>query len=142
VAAYLEDGFHLDRPVIARLLFDLKDNALRAGDNQDALQQLESALHDGIVTAGVYFLLGVACANLDRHEQAFLHFSRAGMQEPSNELYAACALEQLANQCLRHIAGMLALDEEQVELRKEMFKLTSMKHKAQRLKQDLKNSLG
>jgi GT2 family glycosyltransferase/tetratricopeptide (TPR) repeat protein len=181
VAAYLEEGFGLDHPTIARLLFGMKQErvlrlvlealvagdrdpypaaagsggapcppeqwgrearqalgnyALRAGYSRESLLDVESALHGGIATAGVNYLLGTACASLDRHDRAFLHFVQAGMQDPGNELYAACALEQLAGQCLRHITGLLAL-EDRAELRQELFRLTSLKHKAQRLKQDL-----
>jgi tetratricopeptide (TPR) repeat protein len=136
VAKYLENSFHLDHPAIARLLLDIKD----AGYGREDLQQLEGALHSGIATAGVYYLLGTACANLDRHGQAFVYFAQAGLQEPGNELYAACALEQLANQCLLHITRMLDLENGQVELRKELFRLTSLRHKAQRLKQGLLES--
>jgi hypothetical protein len=136
VATYLENGFHLDRPVIARLLLDEK----KAAYGREDLQHLEKALHGGSATAGVYYLLGTACANLDRHEQAFVHFAQAGLQEPGNELYAACALEQLASQCLLQISRMIDLENGPVELRKEIFKLTSLRRKAQRLKQDLLES--
>ena len=57
------------------------------------------------------------------------------MQDPGNELYAACALEQLASQCLLHITRLLALEEGRAELRRELFRLTSLRHKAQRLNQ-------
>jgi tetratricopeptide (TPR) repeat protein len=133
VATYLENSFHLDHAAIARLLFDIKE----AGYSREDLRQLEDALHSGIATAGVYYLLGTACDNLDRHDQAFVYFAQAGLQEPVNELYAACSLEQLASQCLLHITRMLELENGPVELRKELFRLTSLRHKAQRLKQGL-----
>jgi glycosyltransferase involved in cell wall biosynthesis len=136
LATYLENSFHLDHREIARLLLDIQE----AGYNRADIQQLEDALHSGIATAGVYYLLGTACANLGRPGQAFVYFAQAGLQEPGNELYAACALEQLASQCLLHITRMLDLENGPVELRKEMFRLTSLKHKAQRLKQDLLES--
>ena len=108
-----------------------------AGYSQEALQQLESALHSGRSSTDTYYLLGTVCANLNRHDQAFLHFIQAGVQEPGNELYAACAAEQLASQCLLHITGMLTLEEGRTELRHELFKLTSLRQKMKRLKQDL-----
>jgi glycosyltransferase involved in cell wall biosynthesis len=133
LATYLENSFHLDHREIARLLLDIKE----AGYHQADIQQLEDALRNSIATAGVYYLLGTACANLGRPGQAFVYFAQAGLQEPGNELYATCALEQLASQCLLHIVRMLDLENGPVELRKEMFRLTSLKHKAQQLKQDL-----
>jgi glycosyltransferase involved in cell wall biosynthesis len=136
VATYLETSFHLDHAAIARLLFDIKE----AGYSREDLRQLEDSLHGGIATAGVYYLLGTACGNLDRHDQAFVYLAQAGLQEPGNELYAACALEQLASQCLLHITRMLDLESGPEELRKEMFRLTSLRRKTQRLKQDLLKS--
>jgi GT2 family glycosyltransferase/tetratricopeptide (TPR) repeat protein len=137
----------------------LENYVLEAGYSREALQQLENTRGagplsaagtlqvpasasslptlGGMPAAGISYLLGTACADLDRHDQAFLYFVQAGMQEPGNELYAACALEQLASKCLLHIGRMLGLEEKRPELRKELFKLTSLKNKTQRLKRNL-----
>ncbi len=174
VAAYLEDGFGLDHPTIARLSFGMKQErilrlvleallagdcdpslaatqagyapdearqvlenyALKVGLSREALRDVKSALYSGMATAGVCYLLGKACAGLGRADEAFMHFARAGMQEAGNELYAACALEQLASKCLQHLVRMLKLDDGNLEMRKELFRVTSMRHKAQRLQQD------
>lgn len=117
--------------------FALGRHALSAGYSREALQQLEGVLHSGRPTADTYYLLGTSCANLNNHDQAFLYFTQAGTQESGNELYAACALEQLASQCLLYITRMLALEEGRTELRHELFKLTSLRQKMQRLKQNL-----
>jgi len=174
----------------------LEQFALSVGCSHAALQDVESSLHSGAATATVHYLLGMACASLNKHDLAFLHFIQSGRldgspaaprmyaqgqcagglppgrapepasmpgsrldaegaaskgrlppphpaqhapgtQEPANEFYAACALEQLASQCLLHITALLAIEDGQVELRRELFRLTSLRHKAQRLKQGL-----
>lgn len=117
----------------------LEKYALKAGCGREALQQLEGA-RAALPAADICYLLGTASADLDRHDQAFLYFIQAGTQEPGNELYAACALEQLASKCLLHITRMLDLEEGRAELRKELFKLTSLRNKTRRLKRDLEAS--
>ncbi len=116
----------------------LGKHALSTGYSEEALQLLEYARKEpALAPADTCYLLGTACANLDRHGQAFLYFTEAGAQDPGNELYAACALEQLAGQCLVHLTNMLALEDGRADLRNELFRVTSLRHKMQHLKQDL-----
>jgi tetratricopeptide (TPR) repeat protein len=126
----------------------LENFALGVGCSREALQQLEDvraavpASAPGAAparrpAAAACYLLGAACASLNMPGQAFLYFQQAGQQEPENELYAACALEQLAGQCLLFIPRGPALDDGEPELLRELFKLASLRKKAQRIREEL-----
>jgi hypothetical protein len=79
-------------------------------------------------------LLGTACANLKCDSLALRCFLKAARQVP-HELYALAAAGQLADRCRELVLKGLELEKKNPELHRELFKLTSLKKKVQRLKE-------
>jgi len=114
--------------------FNLAKYALKQGCDREAGMLLERALAGHKPVKEVYFLLGTALANLNLPKKAFHCFLQASRQEPENELYAVCALEQLACQCFLLVSDGLKLERENAALRQELLKTASLKKKMSRMR--------
>jgi len=119
--------------------FTLGEYALNKGRNLEAKKLLERAINKRKTITETYYLLGMACTRLKLHDRAFHYFLNASKKAPENELYVACALEQLASQCLIFVTKGLNLENRNAELRRELFRLASLKRKAQRFKEASSN---
>lgn len=117
--------------------FLLGSYSLSKGKNQLAQELLRESLERGKVSAEVHYLLGKACANLGFSEKAFPFFLQAFKKAPGNQLYAASALEQLASQCLLFVLRVLNREKDDPCLLKELFKLASLRKKAQEITKHL-----
>ncbi|MBO8127802.1 MAG: glycosyltransferase [Peptococcaceae bacterium] len=113
----------------------LGEYVLQKGCYAEAKELLKQALNSGSATKEIYYLLGTACANLNLHGKAFGYFLEAFKQAPENELFAACALQSLVNECLAFVINGLNLEKNNAVLRQELFRLTSLKRKLQYCKE-------
>lgn len=75
-----------------------------------------------------------AGADLSLHRQGLRDSLAAYQESPANELHALCALEQLAVQCREFVLSGLDTEKNNAELQRELFRLTSLRKKIQRLK--------
>ncbi|MEW6172571.1 MAG: glycosyltransferase, partial [Bacillota bacterium] len=111
---------------VSEAYFILGRHALNKGFNLEAKGLLEQAVNNGKADAETYHLLGSACANLNLHDTAFRCFQRALTYSPGSELYAACAIEQLARRCREMVLNGLRIEDRNSELTGELFKLASL----------------
>ncbi|MEW6447570.1 MAG: glycosyltransferase [Bacillota bacterium] len=115
--------------------FILGKEALHRGYNREAKKLLERALGGCAAQAEAFYLLGTACANLHLCKRAFDYFLNACRRSPGDELYALCALEQLAVLCSSLVLDGLNIEKGNPDLTRQLFTLTSLKRKLHRLKE-------
>jgi hypothetical protein len=97
----------------------------------EAKNLLERSLNRCQAEGGAYYLLGLVCAKLRLHPRAFYYFTEAGKRSPEDRELSKYALEQLLESCLHLVRKGLESEKDHHDLRRELFRLASLKKKLQ-----------
>ena len=111
----------------------LGEYAVQNGQFDDAKYLLEKSLNHAHETSAASYLLGKVCDELKLYDQAFLYYQQAFSQS-RNEYHASCALLELTAHLLNNLQAIYAVRPDDHDLRRQMFRLATLKTRAERLK--------
>ncbi|MEA1961699.1 MAG: glycosyltransferase [Bacillota bacterium] len=107
--------------------------AVQKGLYRKAKTLLERSINYCQATVDAYYQLGIACAGINLHDRAFMYFLQAS-QESNDERYISCALVELATHLMQSLQKLLNKNAGDVNLRRQLFYMASIKSKSERLK--------
>jgi len=114
---------------------ELGRKAFDSGFFNEAKTLLERSLSQKDEKPEDYYKLGIACGGFGTYEQALEYFLRAATLLPENQVYPCLVFETLAIQEIKILLEKLDSFTENLALKNELLRLSTLKCKSKRLRQ-------